>query len=207
MLPLFPLQIVVFPGEPVNLHIFEPRYRQMIQECDANGTTFGIAAFIGEKVMDLGTEMELLSVEKRYEKGEMDIKTRGIGLFRVERIHKKAPGKLYPGAEISPVENGMDGDPQLAPLLLDKLRELFQHIEVEKELPDNPLSVKSYDYAHLVGFSLAQEYAFLNILDEAERQHFLLEHLETILPTLLEIEEIRRKAQMNGHFKNLIPPF
>ena len=80
-LPLFPLQIVVFPNENLNLHIFEPRYKELINECEKEGTTFGIPAFLKQKVMEFGTELEVIKVEKRYGKGEMDIKTKGIGLF------------------------------------------------------------------------------------------------------------------------------
>ena len=82
-LALFPLQIVVFPGEAVNLHIFEPRYRELIKDCQEDGITFGIPTFQNGKVLDFGTEVELLSIEKRYPGGEMDIKTRARGIFQI----------------------------------------------------------------------------------------------------------------------------
>ena len=59
-LPLFPLKLVAFPGEELNLHIFEPRYKQLIRECEQNGTTFGIPTFLDNKVLDFGTEIELI---------------------------------------------------------------------------------------------------------------------------------------------------
>ncbi len=206
MLPLFPLRMVVFPGETVNLHIFEPRYKQLIGECERDGITFGIPAFIGNQVMDLGTEIELIEVEKRYPNGEMDIRTRGLGLFRIERFLKVAPGKLYAAGEVRRVDNEPDGDPMVAQLLIDKLADLFRRLQVNVEIEDSPLVFRTYDYAHQVGFSLQQEYDFLCILDEMGRQQYLLEHLESILPAVAEMDELRRKAQMNGHFKNVIPP-
>ena len=198
--------MVVFPDEPVHLHIFEPRYRQLIGECETQGITFGIPAFIDGQVMDLGTEMRLVSVEKRYPNGELDIKTLGLGLFRIERFFRQAPEKLYAGAEVRPVENRMDGDPMVAQQIMDKLEDLFRKLQVKKEIPPNPLAFRTYEYAHQVGFTLQQEYDFLCILDEMGRQQYLLEHLESILPVLSEAEAMRRKAQMNGHFKNVIPP-
>ncbi len=90
-LPLFPLQLVVFPGEKLNLHIFEPRYKQLIREVEQNGTTFGIPSYIDGKVMDVGTEIRLISVEKRYEDGQMDIRTEGMGLFRIIELYRVAP--------------------------------------------------------------------------------------------------------------------
>jgi Lon protease-like protein len=198
--------MVVFPGENVNLHIFEPRYKQLIGECERDGITFGIPAFIGNQVMDMGTEIELVEVERRYPNGEMDIRTRGLGLFRIERFLKVAPGKLYAAGEVRRVGNELDGDPMVAQLLIDKLADLFRRLQVNMEIEDNPLGFRTYDYAHQVGFSLQQEYDFLCILDEMGRQQYLLEHLESILPAVAEMDEMRRKAQMNGHFKNVIPP-
>ena len=58
-LPLFPLKLVAFPGEQLNLHIFEPRYKQLFRECEENQITFGIPAFIDNKIMDIGTELKL----------------------------------------------------------------------------------------------------------------------------------------------------
>ena len=206
MLPLFPLRLVVFPGEFVNLHIFEPRYRQLIGECEQDGITFGIPAFIGDRVMDLGTEIELISVVKRFPNGEVDIRTRGIGLFRIERFFRVLPGKMYAGGEVRRLDNEMDGDPMVAQLILEKLREMFQRLQVNKTVPENPLDFRTYNFAHHVGLNIEQEYEFLCILDEIGRQQYLLEHLERILPNVIEMDEIRRKAQMNGHFKNVIPP-
>ena len=82
-LPVFPLSLVAFPGERLNLHIFEPRYKQLIQDCQDEGKTFGIPAYIDDHLNEFGTEMELTSIEKVYEDGSMDIKTRGVQVFRV----------------------------------------------------------------------------------------------------------------------------
>ena len=152
------------------------------------------------------TFLSLAHVEKRFPNGELDISTRALGLFRIERFFRKLPNRLYAGGEIRRVENEMDGDLLVAKLLLDKLMELFQRLQVKKTLPQDPADFHTYDIAHQVGFSLEQEYDFLCILDETGRQQYLLEHLERLLPTVAEMDEIRRKAQMNGHFKNAIPP-
>ena len=88
LLPLFPLNLVAFPGEKLNLHIFEPRYRQLVRDCFTDDLTFGITPYLNESVQELGTEMRLLSVEKTHAGGEMDIRTQAVGIF--------------PGAEILP---------------------------------------------------------------------------------------------------------
>jgi hypothetical protein len=207
LLPMFPLQLVVFPGEPLNLHIFEPRYQQLIKECEEDGITFGVPAYIDGKMMDVGTEVELVSVEKRYPNGESDVKTRGIGPLKIEQFFRKAPGKLYAGAEIErlPHDDGL-GDVTMNITILELVEDLFGLLNINKEVPGNPAKFRTFDLAHHVGFSLQQEYQFLCIPDEISRQQYMKEHLEKMLPMVREMENLRKRAQMNGHFKNIIPP-
>lgn len=207
ILPLFPLQLVAFPGEPLNLHVFEPRYRQLVQECEEEGKTFGLPAFINGKVMEIGTEMRLLTVEKRYESGESDIKTEGVRPFRIRQFYRQAPGKLYAGADVEWLEAEDDkGDVAISVSILDMLENLFVLLKIDKEVPEDPAEMRTFDLAHHVGFSLEQEYQFLCIPDETARQEYMREHLERVLPMVREMENLRKRAQMNGHFKNILPP-
>ena len=75
-LPLFPLNVVAFPGEQLNLHIFEPRYKQLIAEIAQTNGTFGIPLFVNGRVAEYGTEMQLTNIEKVHPNGEIDIKTK-----------------------------------------------------------------------------------------------------------------------------------
>lgn len=205
-LPLFPLQMVVFPGEFLNLHIFEPRYRQLMEECENQGITFGIPAYVAGKVMDVGTEVKFLSVEKRYPNGELDVKTQGVSLFRTQKFYKETPGKLYAGADVEMLYGDDHSDLLLAEKILDLLRQLFALLRVDKKLPESLENFRTYDWGHHVGFSLEEEYKFLCMLDETGRQDVMLEHLERVLPTVKEMENLRQRVLMNGHFKNVIPP-
>jgi Lon protease-like protein len=206
LLPLFPLQLVVFPGEDLNLHIFEPRYRQLIQECEEGGTTFGIPAYIDGKVMEVGTEIALVSVEQRYPDGEMDIKTKGLGLFHIREFYRRAPGKLYSAAEVEPLAFDTAADILDNAKILELLEELFALMKIEKTVEREPENLDIFSLAHHVGFSLEQEYAFLRITDGRKRQEAMLYHLERLLPIVREMENMRTRAQMNGHFKNIVPP-
>lgn len=205
-LPLFPLKLVVFPDEKLNLHIFEPRYKQLIRECENNNITFGIPAFIDNKIMEFGTEIELLGIEKKYESGEMDIKTKGLGLFKIHEYYSVAPNKLYSGADIERIEDSSIGIPEKAEKLLTYLAELFRILKIEKPLPKNSTSFKTFSIAHHVGFSIEQEYEFLKIPDESSRQDFIFDHLQRMIPVVKEMERLRQRVQMNGHYKNVIPP-
>lgn len=206
-LPLFPLQIVVFPGEDLNLHIFEPRYKQLLGECETQGTTFGIPAFIDGEVQSIGTEVELISIEKRYANGELDVKTKGVAPFRILQFYRQAPEKLYAGANIERLEYPeAEGDYLLSEQILELAQELFSLLNIEKSLPEDPKEVETFNIGHHVGFSVEQEYQLLGISEEKERQQFTLEHLENLLPTVRQMDNLRKRAQMNGHFKNIIPP-
>jgi len=205
-LPLFPLQLVVYPDEQLNLHIFEPRYKQLIQECEEEGITFGIPAYINGAVKEVGTEIELVNVEKRYTNGELDVKTKGLGLFRIEEFFKVAPDKLYAGAYVERLDVEFSGDYLLNESILKMTKELFEMLNITKELPENSEDFQTYQVAHHVGLNLEQEYEFLRLIREKERQEYLLNHLERMLPIVREMQNLREKVKMNGHFKNILPP-
>ena len=100
-IPIFPLGIVVYPGEELNLHIFEPRYKQLITECYSENKLFGIPSVIDNRMQDYGTLMRIKEISKLHENGEMDIKTEGDQVFRILEVIKEIPGKLYSGAIVN----------------------------------------------------------------------------------------------------------
>ena len=203
LLPMFPLRLVAFPGEDLNLHIFEPRYKQLINECEAKGTSFGLSAFIEDKVQAIGTEIRIASIDKRYPNGELDIRTRGIGLFRIIEFFPQMENRLYMGAEVERIAFNTEGDFTKNELIFESLRELYQILQIKKPLPEHTPQFNTYQVAHLVGFSLEQEYEFLTKPHEIHRQDYMLRHLEQLLPSAREMEALRKKVQLNGHFKNV----
>lgn len=204
-LPLFPLGLVVFPEEDLNLHIFEPRYRQLIQDCEREGITFGISPLFDKRLANFGTEIKLVEIAKKYDDGKMDIRTKGVGLFKIEKFYRKAPDKLYAGADIEPVEFTTEPDVMTNMKILDCLRELYDIMSINKAIPDDPATFSTYSLAHHVGFSIHQELQFLQTTEEKERQQIMLEHLEHMIPIVKEAETLRTRARMNGHFKDILP--
>src|SRR3989337_2030747 len=93
-IPIFPLGIVVYPGEDLNLHIFEPRYKQLIKECHEQKKPFGIPTVIENKLQEHGTLVEITELSKLNDNGEMDIKTQGVQVFRILEQIKEIPEKL-----------------------------------------------------------------------------------------------------------------
>lgn len=205
-LPLFPLNIVVFPGEKLNLHIFEPRYKQLVYDCIESGGTFGIPTYINNGVGLYGTEIKLLQVEKKYENGEMDIRTQGIGIFKIVEFDKQAPGRLYAGGQVEEVKNLEDEDIVTKEQIREKLRELYTALGISNIFLDLPENFISYDVGHHLGLNTEQEYTLLQCNSEAMRQEMILQHLQQILPIVAETEKLKERVKLNGHFKNLTPP-
>lgn len=205
-LPQFPLQLVVYPGESLNLHIFEPRYKQLIRECTESGQPFGIPPFQNKKVMDIGTEIEILEITKTYPNGQMDIRTHGSGLYRIHEFQPQAEGKLYAGAMVSAIPIEFSGTAAIYRELHARIRILYRELDIQKDLPEDPSAWKVFDVAHHVGFSQEQEYELLTLQTEQERQLYLRDHLNKLLPIVRETEALKRKAKMNGHFRNIQPP-
>lgn len=202
LIPIFPLEMVVFPGEALNLHIFEPRYRQLIGECDAEGIRFGIPAVRDKKIVGLGTLMELVEISQRYADGRMDVQTRGLRVLEIKTLLREMPGRLYAGAEAAFVADDPAGDAELRRQVLASVKRLHKLLAVEKKFPTvNRLT--SYDLGHHVGLSPAGEYELLKLRSEQSRLQFLNRHLEKILPTVAEMEKLKEKIHLNGHFKKL----
>ncbi|MFK7771793.1 MAG: LON peptidase substrate-binding domain-containing protein [Saprospiraceae bacterium] len=205
-LPLFPLKLVAFPGEELNLHIFEPRYKQLIRECEQNGTTFGLPAYLDNKVMDFGTEIELIKITKKGSDGSMDIKTRGLGVFKIHEYYSIISDKLYSGGDIKRISGNENGDPLLYFKILELTQQLFEYLSIKKDIPKDKSDFSTYEMAHHVGFSIEQEYKLLTIEQELDRQEFMINHLENLIPIVKDMERLRKRVEMNGHFKNIIPP-
>lgn len=202
-IPIFPLGLVVYPGEALNLHIFEPRYKQLINYCSQNKKPFGIPAVVNNRVEEMGTLVEIVEITEQYENGEMDIKTRGLEVFRMLEIVKTLPDKLYSGAIVTYPENETTGNLILMRNLLTSIRQLHTLIKVEKSFKKPDDELVSYDVAHHAGLSLEGEYELLQLMKELQRQEYLKQHLAKILPVLSEVETLKDKIQLNGHFKNL----
>ena len=89
-IPIFPLNIVVYPGEQLNLHVFEERYKQLINESFKTQKPFGIPSVFNNNVSEIGTLVKVTEIVQVYEDGKMDIRTEGISVFRVLEVIKSS---------------------------------------------------------------------------------------------------------------------
>lgn len=202
-IPIFPLSIVVYPGESLNLHIFELKYKQLIKECFDQKKPFGMPVVINNKINELGTLVEIMEISKMYDTGEMDIKTKGQKIFRVLEIINDVPDKLYSGAIVSYLPPSGFGRKILMNKVVAAIKELHKLLKVNKPFHKEEAELNSYDVAHHAGLTLDEEYEFLTLTNELHRQEYLKRHLAKVLPVVAEMELLKEKIRLNGHFKNI----
>jgi hypothetical protein len=202
-IPIFPLGIVVFPGEELNLHIFEPRYKQLVKECVEANKPFGIPAVINNNISELGTLVKIKEITKTYEDGQMDVKTEGVQVFKILEIIKELPEKLFSGAIVTYPENITSRSSSKMKLILKSIRALHLFLGVEKTFSKPDEALCSFDVSHHAGLSIEEEYLLLQLPHELQRLEFLKIHLSKILPIMEHMDLLKGKIKLNGHFKNL----
>ncbi|NND31941.1 MAG: hypothetical protein HKN76_05065 [Saprospiraceae bacterium] len=200
----FPLQIVVFPNEVIPLHIFEPRYRQLISDCQTEEIAFGITPVIDGQRKDIGTKMHLASVTKKYADGRIDIKAQASSTYLVANFMDVIPEKLYSAAEVSPrtvIDNRDTAASQ-------NINRLMQELYVIMRIPRKrtPTDFALHEVVHKIGFTLEEEYTVLSSEDFLSQQKAVIKQLEKILPRVREMEEIRKRIELNGDPRYIIPP-
>lgn len=201
-LPFFPLKLVAFPGEELNLHVFEPRYKELLKDVEENGGSFGICVFTDE-LSGYGTEVLLEKITKRYEDGRMDIQTRGFRVFEILSFENPVDGKLYAGGTVSFLKD----DPNVTEVQHNEfifyMKEMLHLLNFEVEF--DPLLVNSFTFAHKIGLRLEEELELLKMESERERSEFLIRHFKRMIPVIKAVESAKEKIKLNGHYKYLDP--
>jgi uncharacterized protein len=197
-LPLFPLHLVLFPGRPLPLHIFEPRYRHMLRDCLAGDRRFGVLAIRAgchtgpdAEVFEVGTVAEIEAVEEQPD-GRSNIFTRGVQRFRLLHL---VPGTPYLKGEVELLKEHSAADSaeiqarQLRKLLLCYLAGLGAPSELLKRIPNNPNKL-AYLAAAAVQVEVPEQQRLLELdstahrleasLRMVRRETSLMRHLGTV---------------------------
>ena len=197
-LPLFPLGLVLLPGEVVPLHIFEERYRLMIGECLDEEREFGIIWLADDALKDIGCAARITQVLERFEDGRLNILAQGTTPFRLERRIGDLP---YPAGDIELLSD----EPAVDEAALERARsgyaDLVERVTDTRPEPDTLGELDAYGMAATLDIALAAKQALLELRSEPAR----LEQLEGLFAeTLARIETAARVAEQasgNGHLK------
>ena len=201
-IPLFPLNVVLLPGAELPLHIFEPRYRAMVNECLEEKSEFGMLLSLPNGVARVGCTAEILRVAKRYEDGRMEILTVGRVPFRVVELLTENP--LMEGQVDYLEDRESPGNPGVQRQLV----ELFEacHTLIYDDYPKNLEGASTEDLSYLIAATLPLDLLWkqqiLELRSESDRQERLVAYLREWAPHLQKKEAMRQRAGGNGHGLN-----
>lgn len=199
-LPLFPLGLVLFPGEAVPLHIFEDRYRDLVRHCLETEDPFGIVLTEGDDLASVGCVARIGRVLERYEDGRMDILVVGEERFAIKEVRQE---RSYLTARVSsyePIEPLAIGEERERVITLHmKLLELAGET-IRPAIYEGPKRI-SFVVAQNAGLDNARKQELLELRTEEERLEYLADYLEAIIPEIREARARRQRVQSNGHFK------
>jgi Lon protease-like protein len=196
LLPLFPLDVVLFPGAPLPLHIFEPRYKEMIQECLEQKKPFGMVRASKDSMAEIGCTAVILNITKKYEDGRLDIATEGRQRFEIMQLNQE---RSFLQGEVLFFE---DEPSQVASTdseaLVQLHQQLFSILGQETEVnSENPCI--SFQLAHELPVDMDFKQALLEMKSESERVRTLIEYYRATIPKVEKIVRAREKASTNGH--------
>ena len=193
-IPVFPLPMLLFPGEEIPLHIFEPRYKQLIKDCINGGITFGIPYVRGSSLEQFGSEVRLKRVLKTYHDDSMDITVEALKLFKITRFDEFMHEKLYGAGK---VEDLPEPDFPVVGSFREKFID-FQKRFNRQELSDSEVEgLTTLQLAAQAGFSSDQKMEILNLQHPKDQLSYIYRELQ-LLYRIREMEqESKDKFQLN----------
>lgn len=197
LLPLFPLDVVLFPGTPLPLHIFEPRYKEMIADCLAHAGNFGVIRALAEGMAKVGCTAEIITVTKEYPDGRLDIVSEGRQRFEVLQINEE---RSFLRAEVSFLEdeNEAASEPAIA-RAIQLHAEILNLAGAIQDLSAADQTALSFYLAGSVPLDLDFKQQLLSLRAESQRISALTRYLEVVIPRLRSSTQARERAGSNGH--------
>ncbi len=183
IIPIFPLITVIFPNSKFPLHIFEERYKKLINRILDEKSGFGVVPYIHDKVGEIGVYVEVKDITKRYSSGELDIVVTGT-----DRFFRKSLNIHKDGYYISDVEKYTDVTSDISQSLIDKLKLRFTELlqKANYELDESfwkkleTAQIKSFKIAEKSGLTIIQQQDLLLLQDENKRLNYLINHFDAL---------------------------
>ena len=211
LLPLFPLQVVLFPGAILPLHIFEDRYKQMIGECLENQWEFGVVLVRKESLENTGCTASISEVVRKYDDGRMDIRIRGARRFEIlllnrEKAYLRASCQFVADEEAAVLANGAAAAEGEDTRRREAIRLYKQAVEIlpQKEppaagqQPDWSAPELSFQLMSRLPADLEWKQALLQMRSEEQRLAETISYLKNLLGHLTRAANARAKAGSNG---------
>jgi Lon protease-like protein len=196
LLPLFPLDLVLFPGTPLPLHVFEPRYREMISECLDQKKAFGVVRAKEDGVAEIGCTAEIITLAKKYPDGRMDIVTEGRERFEIMQVNQE---RSFLQAEVLYLQD--EPGEATAEDVAQAVKLRGEIVELAGAAAPSEIDTPQISFNLVAPLPLDLDFkqTLLGMKSEAERIQAVISYLETILPNLRRTVRVRQKAGGNGH--------
>lgn len=193
-IPMFPLNMVLLPGETKTLHIFEERYKQLVADCLDNEAHFGIP-FMHQKAMgDYGIEVKISNVIKLYENGELDIAIEAIRVFKIIEFSKVLMPKLY-GAGVIQFEEEITEKPSH---LLQELTKEYMWVSQENIIPIDAFDHSNvYGIARLLDLSELEKYELIKAKSAVNKEEYLKPKIKLFIHLIKTENELKSKFVLN----------
>jgi hypothetical protein len=193
-IPMFPLNMVLLPGETKTLHIFEERYKQLVADCLDNEAHFGIP-FMHQKAMgDYGIEVKISNVIKLYENGELDIAIEAIRVFKIIEFSKVLTPKLY-GAGVIQFEEEITENPSH---LLQELTKEYMWVSQENIIPIDAFdNTNVYGIARLLDLSAPEKYELIKAKSAINKEEYLKPKIKLFIHLIKTENELKSKFVLN----------
>lgn len=169
-LPFFPLSVFLFPGEDIPLHIFEPRYKQLISECREFGITFAIPFVIQQDIHGFGCEVRLKDVVAEKEGGNMVIVVESLAIVEISSYEKHLGSKLYPGGKIRRIPCD---DPIVSNELMDLISNFREQFDQDFLTSCDRSRISRKDLIVALNLSSDEKYRFICMPDDEQKEIFL----------------------------------
>lgn len=202
-LPLFPLNIVLMPGAPLPLHIFEERYKQMIDECIENDTEFGMVLADEKGTRGVGCSAKVVELVERYDDGRLLVLTEGSRRFRLGEVHSERASYLVAEVEFIGEEEPQPENVSLAEecvALLERVVEAATESSADMDIEPPYLNL-AFAIAGRIDFGVESRQQILETPTERERLEVVRALLSQAAERLESQRSAREKSQMNGHFR------
>lgn len=207
-IPLFPLNVVMFPHSKIPLNIFEERYKKMIGECISGGTVFGINFFSEKNIHLTGCSAEVSEVTDRLENGGMNIIVKGVQRYKIINYELSLSGYYTGNIEYLDDDTGDFDKVKMvkAVKVYNDLVEIVYKGSVKKiDLSDvrwfeGNRSV-AFSMAEKSGLSLAERQSLLETDKEEERLDFMLKYFESIMPKIKEADKVSNIIKSDGYIQ------
>lgn len=197
LLPLFPLDLVLFPETPLPLHIFEPRYKEMIGECLQEKKVFGVVRAKENSLAEIGCTAEIVAVTKQHEDGKLDIVTEGRRRFQIQNVNHD---RSFLQGEVAYFEDdAAQAKAEDVARALELHNQIMGLLGAEPAPSDLEQAQLSFQLAGALPLDLEFKQTLLGLRSESERMIGLIEYYEAILPNLRRAVKARHKAGGNGH--------